>query len=336
MLRVLIFTVLLTSAFSALAAKETCGTIVGCIECPDPAVCIVCDGSLNFDRKPNDKGTCSCLTGFYLNRYKCLACDTSKPYCLTCSDDGNICTSCLAGYFVDKGSCSACGSFCETCKSSAACDKCQSGYFWSGKVCESCGITSCETCSKAKVCTKCEKGYYLKHHVNPLSSNYTCEKCLANCDQCTTNTTCDVCTNGYYKDASQKCVQCSSLFPNCLKCSDKKCEQCKDATLYVADSGKCESCHTTENHCATCRSPTDCITCESDKYFVSHTCVECNLFNPGCLTCQTSPVTSTTFCTSCSESYYLDQKLCVSCSKEDQYCLTCTGKQTCTKCIGDN
>ena len=143
MLRVLILTVLLASALSVLAVRETCGTIVGCIECPNPEICITCDGSLNFDRKPNDKGTCSCLTGFYLNRYKCLACDTSKPYCLTCSDDGNICTSCLAGYYIDKGSCSACGSYCESCKSSAACDKCQSGYIWSGKVCESCGITNC-------------------------------------------------------------------------------------------------------------------------------------------------------------------------------------------------
>lgn len=95
------------------------------------------------------------------------------------------------------------------------------------------------TCEKAKICNKCMAGFYLKHHTSPLAKNYTCEKCIANCDQCTNSSICEVCSVGYYKDASSKCSMCSSIFTNCVKCILQRCETCKDNTYFVGDSGKC-------------------------------------------------------------------------------------------------
>ena len=162
--------------------EEPCTTIAGCLVCPDPNICTKCDGSQNFQPTPTPKGTCECVTGYFVSRGKCIACETAHTYCLSCTSDGNLCTQCRDGYYLDKGSCSACGDHCLKCASSKACDICADGYIWNGTVCLSCGITNCKTCSKAKQCTKCLSGHYLKHHVNPLVENNTCYKCIDNCD----------------------------------------------------------------------------------------------------------------------------------------------------------
>lgn len=150
-----------------------CPTIVGCLSCPDPAVCTKCDSTQKFDSTPVE-GKCICLNGFYLSRLTCIACENSHPYCLTCSQDGKICNTCMDGYFQDKGSCASCGNNCISCKSAAACDKCKDGSLWDGKVCRDCNVTNCLTCSKVNLCTKCMNTFYLKHHTSPLAKNYTC------------------------------------------------------------------------------------------------------------------------------------------------------------------
>ncbi|CAD8122832.1 unnamed protein product [Paramecium sonneborni] len=76
---------------------------IGCVNCKqaDGYICVklglspcqTCDRNCtNCQRISNDKLQCiSCFDGYYPSNDECLLCD---PYCITCKDQSNLCTSC--------------------------------------------------------------------------------------------------------------------------------------------------------------------------------------------------------------------------------------------------
>lgn len=91
----------------------------------------------------------------------CQACNNSINFCQACTYEFPIvvCTKCLVGYFLNGFRCTACLSpipNCLSCTSAASCDVCASGLkpVDGGCFAPSCTVAGCFVCStlNAKVC----------------------------------------------------------------------------------------------------------------------------------------------------------------------------------------
>jgi hypothetical protein len=97
---------------------------------------------------------------------------------------------------------------------------------------------------------------------------------------CVSNYTCTTCISRYSlsKD-SQYCYHCDIL--GCTSCSsDNVCQSC--LTGYFLNGSQCSLCL---YPCATCSSPTTCLTCRYpfSEYPFNGLCYACNV--PNCLSC---------------------------------------------------
>ncbi len=200
--------------------------------------------------------------------YKSQAGNCDYP-CLSCSSDGQFCTSCADGYGVGPGMCMTCSnlhnsncltcnsSTCTSCKdglvpdgwtckpenpdpnckgynSSGVCSGCNSGYENTPDGCKACTITSsqqCKTCSGDK-CTSCEEGFTLK--------NGSCINCKAmygdSCNTCD-NGKCTKCEVGYGFHDNGTCQQ---LPTGCLSTTGRSLDICYKCDIqYKNLYGKC-------------------------------------------------------------------------------------------------
>lgn len=316
--------------------NNSCEACVGCLTCNlSPTTCTSCSGGLIlFD------SACisTCGSGYYQSGTTCLRCVspcsscTSSTQCLSCSIgylEGTSCiSSCSKGTFGDLTTqkCLPCNTSCESCISSNECTSCKTNYCLQ--------LSSCILASQG-----CLDSYY---PMTTPDSVCVCTPCSYPCKFCLSQTQCLSCVSGYLSGSScipscpsshygnstsQKCLTCSSLFSNCLECSELSCTSCSSSYLYnqfsTTNSGYCVS------------------TCPDSFYNNSNSCVYCL---PPCSKCSSS-----TSCLSCISGYILSNNSCILqcnigdylqttgsgdiCSSCQSPCRTCINATACLSCV---
>jgi proprotein convertase subtilisin/kexin type 5 len=68
-------------------------TVIDALPCVSP--CVNCTSA---------SSCLSCVTGYYLSGTSCNTCNTTMPFCSTCTPDGSACTYCDPGYILNTTS----------------------------------------------------------------------------------------------------------------------------------------------------------------------------------------------------------------------------------------
>ncbi len=145
----------------------------------DPPTCVYCNTQAGLFFNPAN-GTCTCLSGFYLDAtttFQCYPC--AALYCSECSaTNPQSCTKCVNGATLNN--------ITMTCT-------CGAGFFINGTTCQQCP-NKCQNCSSPNgICTSCVD--ILRRTSAP------------NCD----------CIFGFFDSGNINCTVCS---PTCLTCTN--------------------------------------------------------------------------------------------------------------------
>ncbi len=284
----------------SLYQSNTCVSVCPTGYYSSSGVCVVCFVA-NCSVCPNNQCT-SCQTGYvqvvingtfscsntcppstYLESTinNCITCSTncvncsSATSCQVCSAStflylGYCLSVCPSGYTAVNGVCTACLSGCKACGPINNCTACSTGLVPTGN----------GTCIQ-NTTVNCSLGYY----ANSLGS---CSQCYPTCQTCSGGSVsnCLSCFNGsilsssgvcvqscstgsFFNSNTSVCQQCSTLFSQCLSCTQTGCTSC--TTNYTLISGQCG------------------LTCPSGTYLANQQCFSCSSY---CSVC-----TSATACT---------------------------------------
>lgn len=307
-----------------------------------PPTCVSCDVQAGLYYNPNN-GTCTCLSGYYLDTSKTFQCypcaalycsiciEKTPTQCTTCATGAilnNVTLQCLCGpgFFINGTVCQQCPYACQTCNSpNGACStcvdsqhrditqncKCISGFYDSGSVnCSTCSGT-CLTCTNGTACTSCDSSKF-------RSLNGAVCSCMA----------------GYYEmyndDQSRTCQKCN---PECLTCSisPTSCTSCdpkKNRISGMDDYGH-QTCLCQPGYYST--SDGSCIqsNCNADPF-----CSQCEQGLKLCVQCLASKnriIQLPESICRCMDGYYEDAtKNCVPCTTG---CGVCKSATNCTACV---
>lgn len=259
----------------------------------NPPTCVYCNTNAGLFYNPNN-GTCTCLSGYYLDSTKTFQCyPCSALYCSICNPLNPLqCTTCVTGAVLDNVTLSC---------------TCGSGFFVNGTTCQKCP-NACQNCSSPNgACTAC---------VDPLHRDMTQNcKCIAgfydsgavNCSVC--SSTCFTCTN------SSACTSCDvTKFRNI---SGNLCN-CMDGYYEVYNTNMTRTCSKCNPECKTCTtSPALCTSCDTTKNRVS------GVDNSGRQTCLCQPGYYSTADGSCIQSNCNADPFCSDCEQGLQLCIKC-------------
>ncbi|ELP85451.1 protein serine/threonine kinase, putative, partial [Entamoeba invadens IP1] len=321
------------------------------------STCLSCNDNYSM----TTSGTCECLYNDVLGKCSLLNCETYL---------NGKCHMCGNAYYYDVAtdSCKKCGLKCSQCKISNSCELCQRNtgvYIFNGK--SACAEIDCCASYILSKCIKCLPGYFLIQG--------KCGNCIPNCAECTYFDNCDLCDHNYmyngtacvlqnkttilnpsfaaiscdpkYCGKDSMCVECSSLFSDCIECNSESCLQCDAKTILK--NGKCivESVCTSIslNFCFCgmseissgdkCMSPLE--NCDIRSL---DSCKQCfpNYNLTTTKTCTQDPIEdscripSEIGCLSCKQGYYITPDL--TCETCDEKCTTCIAKNFCLTCPG--
>ncbi|ELP83477.1 hypothetical protein EIN_376420 [Entamoeba invadens IP1] len=322
-------------------------------------------------------GKCfSCQVGSYMSAEKvCVDCGTYDPFCRKFSNKQcTTCTVCKAGSVLINGKCHMTIPFCNTyvaystTDSVTKCKTCEDGYYLLSGRCILGSLKHCREYYNSSICVKCFDGFVLettpdnkvkinidKDNTFLYSTNIVETRCtpirgIGHCLQYSFNElkVCLECEKGYYlNEGNVKCVKGSTA--NCVSYfTSGHCSKCSEG--YYVDLGVCVKC--TEQdlferyRCTQCKS-----TIQTALYECVEThCVDQNIVNGVCVTCESGYVTDTTSqsgncvksnnncvktsnekCVLCTTGYYLNSSFeCEKC--DSNYCVHCINSaKTCDR-----
>ena len=336
---------------------KKCGTY--CHKCkPENTMCCTTCPPGRF------RQNCDCVEECWLGYYgldgECHKCHDNN--CAWCTDDGAKCKRCMDNYVLLDGKC--------------VLAPCPDGYTNKDGMCYPCSVSNCKNCDATVTeCSYCIKPYVkvndhqcaltcpsgtFKQPIPNFPNYYHCANCPIYCKECINDLQCswcvdgfalyedkcvDICPYGYYKtldNGKWKCKPCP--FPNCGKCTETDCLECKqkyylqdnagqanDTDICYAECPKGTYTDYNRKMCLPC--PIHCTACTDAK-----TCTECE--NDFVLTpehiCDTSCSAGTVeiegkcvFCKACEH--------CKECEKDLVTCIKCkdSRKLKNQKCVED-
>ncbi|KRX04787.1 WW domain [Pseudocohnilembus persalinus] len=323
---------------------NACGLSTATIICESSInECVACHSTCQTCTGSNLNQCSSCVPGYYLYFTQCvLTCPTNyyaddplqkciecASPCQTCDNDDNECYSCTEttyllnnqclstcpnGYYTDdvNNLCVACEAQCETCG-------------WVS------GVVECLTCYantylyQGDCLTDCPDGMYGE------DSTLTCEDCFSGCTLCeTTYDNCSECVTGYYLYGNTCDITCPTS--GLIYAVGYPTNAC---VVYSCDDVNCEFCFATStNMCRSCNvgyylQGFVCVTECGNGYYEDTATNACQLCDPSCVTCDTSP----TYCDECvSPTYYLYTPEMECITNCDSYQGWYTGTTQCEQC----
>ncbi|ELP86265.1 hypothetical protein EIN_113890 [Entamoeba invadens IP1] len=239
--------------------------------------------------------------------------------------------------------------YCSSCPSSPTlCESCIDNYILTNKQCVYKRLLGCETYDREKqTCTQCSSGY---------SYEFTKNACVKGVEYCKSfsGTKCTSCYAPYsLSPQANKCVDCSSKKPYCLKVSNTQCKVCElcypGMKLVDGDCVEVTNCRTYNEITS------NCTKCVEGTYLQSGECVaggiphcldyvnkqQCSVCEKGytiknaicekTTDCILYEATSTN-CTTCAQGYGFENGTKGVCEKcVDAHCLVCTENSTTCK-----
>ncbi|CAD8144718.1 unnamed protein product [Paramecium octaurelia] len=280
-------------------------------------------------------------------------CSTSISNCTACNSTG--CQSCDSAYFVQSGNCVYCGSNCLSCSVSTACVTCATGHF--GATCTPCH-QSCLNCSNSgpSNCIQCKNnahqdvlgatfGCVCDSHYY-MDSNYECQICDPNCNQCSTSSSyCTDCNSSFKRIFNSNSCLCDTANGfqelGTYQCYNIDCGYgCADC-VPIAFGFACNSCMGSETF--RINDPLQNCPCQDGYYDVqARICLQCPY---QCSTCQLDPLTNLPVCIKCqinrdkddfcrcAKGFYESGTDCLTCPPN---CSSCMDQYRCIKCINTN
>ncbi|KAL4471907.1 hypothetical protein ABPG73_001157 [Tetrahymena malaccensis] len=185
----------------------------GCITCLDDKNCSQCDTSNGYRQQERECTTCisPCATCSLENPNSCFSCENSMPI-----QNSQCVQACSEGFYLDKNNvCAPCLEGCNSCDDANSCISCNKNYrLFSNKNVQICinsisCFSPCSTCSdnfQPTKCKTCINNYYLQDKqcvaqcdlgYFKIQSNFTCAKCLPNCQMCSSQNSCETCYDNY-------------------------------------------------------------------------------------------------------------------------------------------
>ena len=250
-------------------------------------------------------------------------CSHSIPFCNTCDNNKDRCSSCLEGYDLVNNN-----DLClKISEKKYYQDPDNNNYYF---ICST-SLNNCLTCDSKIKCNTCNEGYVLEesnicipysdviaelYYLDNVNNKYiSCSK-LPNCQKCTTGTNCKTCNNNFaiIGDDRSKCEDLST----------KKYYRDTDLNQYKPCSFKlnnCETCSIDNNNqfiCETC----------SINYALKHNNennIECSLKSELEINNEYYTTDSGMNYYSCSNSLYNDVTNCKECSNKNSCSLCQTG-----------
>ncbi|CAD8161406.1 unnamed protein product [Paramecium octaurelia] len=302
-------------------------------------------------RHPDKVGTnfqCLCNDSNYYSDPVFLECQQCHPSCKTCNGASQTnCLSCDTTYRqLNISKCDCYPGYYST--GILQCSQCH----YTCLTCYSASEDGCITCSVAKNrLMKANKCVCMDNTMEASNTDAMCSKCSYRCSSCTIKV--DNCTKcpdqsfrdlgtdnscscpAYYYDEPGKpiCIKCYS---NCYACKGPKYNQCTACNLFskreLSANGECvcmskyydtgkQECSTCSTDCLDCiNTPTNCISCNPDKYLLGNIC-QCKTKLQG-TQLSTYFVPSKNKCQSCHYS-------CLSCSGSlSNQCLSCLNSES--------
>ncbi|ELP87643.1 protein serine/threonine kinase, putative [Entamoeba invadens IP1] len=336
-----------------------------CVSCENKEKCNVCESTylLNFNGKcvlqsgallSTNYQILSCKKPLILRENVCEQCSTlygnlceycDAKTCLKCSSNGVVnitdghcvdvtrssctntvntfCTSCVNKNLIinTEGICVDYDEHCSVTTKDKKCLICNNKYHLNSSYYCEVVTTQNENCLVLNEvedrCIHCEIGFYV--------SNFICEKCAENCENCFNNSKCLNCKENYFLKDDGSCVENSQITSNCYKMikGTSQCALC-DISYFRNTNGKCEMC--IEN-CNECNQFNFCLQCEPNYFLLTNNtkCISNDLLT-NCV------VKSSIGCTICSSGFYLKNQLCESCSTFISNCELCENTGKCISC----
>ncbi|ELP86978.1 protein serine/threonine kinase, putative, partial [Entamoeba invadens IP1] len=270
-------------------------------------ICESCQAKNEFNNKTNCEvieekcvaydgvGNCiSCSSGLQLSNGKCS--NTKGDNCQDANEFG--CFSCESGNFLNtEKTCQPCSNECGTCVDTGEfCLVCKNLSYTKNLISHSCLQNeelqnTCEIFSQFG-CLVCKSGYFM--------NNFTCVRCVDNCQYCRDSNECVECADDSYLTPTNQCKRIS-LVIGCSSEVDKNfgCTKCR-VGYYLKDRD-CTEC---DLSCVSCNMYT-CNECIADNVIVDSTCIPYTLIT-NCLEARNSK------CSKCSIYYKT--------SKDGSYC----------------
>ena len=324
-------------------------------ECDDPlgfnseGNCTTCT-DLNCEACDLNSLVCDiCLSGFYLEGYKCFPCNKScktcefRQNCSSCKDNANGPNElgqceCIDHFGFDNNyDCAECQENCSLCWANISiCDECKEEFYENTGGCDPCHL-SCQTCSNSFLCDTCKTnssslGSLCQCNIGYGRDLYNhCSLCDASCYNCSENNQkCQECNDGYYLNSSQ-CYKCDKTCKTCI--SEYECDSCWENASLDGAFCKCNSGYGKNLSTGLCdQCPYNCDLCEVDSTKCETCSAGLGLNISQCLNCSESCIycfDNFSECTLCDSHYYLNESECYEC---DPICGNCTNYNICSSC----
>ncbi|KAM3142367.1 hypothetical protein pb186bvf_005524 [Paramecium bursaria] len=257
-----------------------------CLTCNgvSSTACLTCDIQRVLKSQSAILQTCECYGAYYSHIDQCLNCDqrcltcqTTASYCLTCPETRTLIDSicqCNPGYYESLvKDCYLCPKICKTCSSVFNCLTCidplqliingmcscpQYYYINPDSLCSKCKNT-CVDCLSDSICTSCSVDKILQSnqcqcdHQKYLDDSGICQQCSSSCLSCSGPgfyqcITCHqdrflsinqqcLCNTGYYLDSQNKCQACNSKCKDCI--NGVSCSSCPYSLILDNQSNLC-------------------------------------------------------------------------------------------------